>query len=82
MKHRKQLAAIALALTVFFSLGVNAYAEETPAPTTEETTQVEIEQSTSIPEEVTPPAVVNTVFMQLGLSLILIRQIITLFPCV
>lgn len=56
MKYRKRLAAVALALAVFFSLGVNAYAEEPPAPTTEETTQAGIEQSTSIPEEVTPPA--------------------------
>ena len=56
MKRRKRLAAVALTLAVFFSLGVNAYAEELPAPTTEETTQTEIEQSTSIPEEVIPPA--------------------------
>ena len=56
MKHRKRLAAVALALAVFFSLGINAYAEEIPAPTTEETAQTDIEQSTSIPEEVTPPA--------------------------
>jgi len=56
MKHRKRLATVALVLAVFFSLGVNAYAEELPAPTTEETTQAEIEQPISIPEEVTPPA--------------------------
>ena len=57
MKHRKRLAAVALVLAVFFGLGVNAYAEEIPAPTAEETTQVEIEQSTSILEEDTrPPA--------------------------
>ena len=55
MKYRKRLAAVALALAVFFSLGVNAYAEEPPTPTIEETTQAGIEQSTSIPEEVTPP---------------------------
>lgn len=57
MKYRKRLAAVALALAVFFSLGVNAYAEEIPAPTTEETTQADIELSNSIPEEDTlPPA--------------------------
>ena len=56
MKRRKRLAAVAFTLAVFFSLGVNAYAEELPDPTTEETTQTEIEQSTSIPEEVMPPA--------------------------
>ena len=56
MKHRKRLAAVALALAVFFSLGINAYAEEIPAPTTEETSQAEIEPSTSTTEEVTPPA--------------------------
>lgn len=57
MKYRKRLAAVALALAVFFSLGVNAYAEEIPAPTTEETTQTNIELTNSIPEEDTlPPA--------------------------
>ena len=56
MKRRKRLAAVALTLAVFFSLGVNAYAEEIPSPTTEETTQAEIEPSTSTTEEVTPPA--------------------------
>lgn len=57
MKYRKRLAAVVLALAVFFSLGVNAYAEEISAPTTEETSQGEIEESTSIPEEdTTPPA--------------------------
>ena len=56
MKYRKRLAAVALALVVFFSLGLNAYAAELPAPTTKEITQAEIEPSTSIPEEVLHPA--------------------------
>lgn len=55
MKYRKRLAAVALALTVVFSFGVNAYAEEISASTTEETTQTEIERSTSITEESTSP---------------------------
>ena len=62
MKHRKRLAAVALALAVFFGLGVNAYAEEIPAPTAEEISQGDFEQLTSILEEDTlspaedPPA--------------------------
>lgn len=59
MKYRKRLAAVILALTVFFSLGINAYAEEIPAPVTEETSQGEIEESTSIPEEDTTPPIEN-----------------------
>lgn len=55
MKHRKRLVAVALALAVFFGMGVNAYAEEPPTPINEETTQAEIEQLTSISEE-DPPA--------------------------
>lgn len=55
MKYRKRLAAVILALAVFFSLGVNAYAEEMPVPTTEEISQGEFEQPTSIPEEDTTP---------------------------
>lgn len=51
MKYRKRLAAVALALMVFFSLGVNVYAEEVSVPTTEETTKTEIEESTSTPDE-------------------------------
>jgi len=51
MKFRKQLVAVILALMVFFSFGVTAYAEEIPTTTTEEPTQGEIEQSTSNPED-------------------------------
>ena len=59
MKVRKRLAAVVLALAVFFSFGITAYAEEIPTTTTEENSQTEIETSTSIstPEEGTlPPA--------------------------
>lgn len=57
MKYKKRLAAVFLALTVVFVLGLNVHAEEAPAPTTGETTKTEIEESTSISEEdVLPPS--------------------------
>lgn len=57
MKCIKRLTAVALAIALFSSLGINTYAEEIPATKIEENTPPEIEQLTSIPKDDSlPPA--------------------------
>lgn len=51
MKCIKRLTAVALAIALFSSLGINTYAEGIPATKIEENTPPEIEQLTSIPKE-------------------------------